>query len=58
MIFAIIRDMVIRSDKKRVLVTLPEEFYNELKKRAKQENRTLSNMAATLLLEKLEETRK
>jgi hypothetical protein len=46
--------MVIRNDKKRILVTLQEEVYKKLLTRAKQENRTISNMAATLLLEQLE----
>lgn len=46
--------MVIRNDKKRILVTLQEDVYKKLVARAKKENRTISNMAATLLLEQLE----
>ena len=49
--------MVIRNDKKRILVTLQDDVYEELVARAKKENRTISNMAATLLLEQLEKTK-
>jgi len=58
LIFVIIRKMVIRSDKKRILVTISEEIYNELLVLAKNENRTISNTAATLLLEQLKKTKK
>jgi len=50
--------MVIRSDKKRILVTLSNEVYEKLVDRAKKQNRSISNMTATLILEQLKKNEK
>jgi metal-responsive CopG/Arc/MetJ family transcriptional regulator len=41
--------MVVSSENKRIIVTLPQELYEKLQKLSDSENRSVSNMAATII---------
>lgn len=43
--------MAVSQENKRIIVTLTKEKYEELAKLSENENRTMSNMAATMILE-------
>ncbi len=50
--------MAVSESKERILITIPKEIGDYLKERAQKEHRSLSNLSAALLIDKvLEEKR-
>lgn len=50
--------MAVSDNNTRIFITIPKETGEYLKKRALNEHRTLSNMAASLLIDKVNEEKR
>lgn len=50
--------MAVSETKERILITIPKEVGNYLKERAQKEHRSLSNLAAALLIDKVSEEKR
>lgn len=47
--------MAVSKDNKRILITLPREICEKIEKKAKSENRSLSNYLATIIINSMKE---